>query len=511
MNKYDKINFSNGGREVIIRAQHLGISYMSGYRSIDYKSRVYNFLLRKTEGKDRRQIWPLRNINFEGYKGEILGVIGSNGSGKTTLCKLIAGIVKPDEGSIIVDGRVTALFSLAMGFNKEMTGRENIYLNGTMLGFGKKKIREFIEDIHNFSGIGEFFDQPVKFYSSGMKARLGFSVAAFTEPEILILDEALNTGDLAFSEKASIKMRELVTKAKMVVLVTHSLNYAKENCDRLIWIDKGVIREIGEPGDIVSHYEQTVKEKKHKKNKHGLVLQQIVTKKTDQTIINAQNISVSYKLGKNLFWALKNVSFKINEGEVVGIIGHNGAGKSTLCKILTNILLPDHGDLQIEGETTSLLGYGTGFNGELCGKDNVYLNGMLLGISKKTIDQYYTNIIDFSEIGGAIDKPVKQYSSGMKSRLGFSVAAFLNPDVFIIDEALSAGDMAFNQKASEKIQEMISKAKAVIVVSHSMGFIEKVCTRAIWLDKGEIIFDGPTKEVVKKYKTVTKSKLKTSL
>ncbi|MBX4145821.1 ABC transporter ATP-binding protein [Paenibacillus lautus] len=495
--------------EIVISLDNVGVSYGPDHRPDDYKSQIYNTLLRKGKNSDNESnmFWPLRNIDLVGYKGEILGIIGSNGSGKTTLCKLIAGVLQPDEGKIKVNGRVSALFSLALGFNKEMTGRENVYLNGTTLGISKKKISSFVDEIKEFSGLKKYFDQPIKNYSSGMKARLGFSVAAFIEPEILILDEALNTGDLEFSQKAAEKMKELVAKAKMVVIVTHSLKYAKTNCNRLMWIERGVIRGMGNPEEIVKLYEENVQQIKNKtkNNKKGLDIGKVETQKGEKKVIQSRNVGISYRLNREQHWALKNINLDIYEGEVVGIIGHNGAGKSTLCKLLTNILVPDQGELIIDGKTTALLGYGTGFNGQLTGKDNVYLNGMLLGIPRPKIKENYANIVEFSELGKKIDDPVKQYSNGMKSRLGFSVAAFLEPDIFIIDEALSAGDLSFNQKASGKIQEMIRMAKAVIVVSHSMGFVEKVCSRAVWLNQGQIMKDDIPKIVIKEYREYVQS------
>ncbi|OIJ11703.1 teichoic acid ABC transporter ATP-binding protein [Anaerobacillus alkalilacustris] len=490
--------------EVVIQAKNLGVSFVSGYRKDDYKSLIFNRLRNKKVEKHTK-IWPLKKLNFKAYKGEVLGIIGSNGSGKTTLCKLISGILHPDEGKLLVDGKVSALFSLGMGFNKELTGRENVYLNGMMLGIEKKRISEFIDEIHEFSGIGRFLDQPMKYYSSGMRARLGFSVAAYLEPEILILDEALNTGDKEFSMKAAVKIKELVNKAKMVIIVTHSLGFAERNCDRLMWLDKGVIREIGHPKEVIEKYRATVPERKPRKQpKLDISKTEAVIK--DQTVVKAKNVGVSFQMKKETFWALKNVSFEIKEGEVIGIIGHNGAGKSTMCRLLTKILTPEEGDLQLNGETTALLGYGTGFNSQLTGKDNIFLNGMLLGIPKQRVERDYEKIVQFSELGKVIDKPVKQYSSGMRARLGFSIAATLKPDIFIIDEALSTGDMEFQNKASEKIQEMIESAKAVIIVSHSMGFVEKVCTRAIWLNKGQVLFDGDPKEAVEQYKKYIEKK-----
>src|SRR5699024_4373206 len=154
------------------------------------------------------------------------------------------------------------------------------------------------------------------------------------------------------------------------------------------------------------------------------------------------DVGVSFDLKKGgKHWALRHLDFGIKEGEVVGIIGHNGAGKSTLCKVITHILAPDEGQIEVTGKTSSLLGYGTGFNQQLTGTDNIYLNGMLLGIPKKEINEKYDEIVEFSGIKKRINQPVKNYSSGMKSRLGFSIAAVLKPDIFIIDEALSTGDL----------------------------------------------------------------------
>src|SRR5690625_1987754 len=488
--------------EDVIVAENIGVYFDSRMNQDDYKSRLLNLFKRKSE-KDKKQprkVWPLKDISFRGHKGEILGIIGANGAGKTTLSKIITGILKHDKGTLDVNGKVTALFSFGMGFNKELTGRENVFLNGMMLGIDKQLIERYIEEIHEFSDLGTFIDQPMKYYSSGMKARLGFSVAAHLEPEILILDEALNTGDARFSKKAAEKMKELVQSAKMVIIVTHSLRYAARNCDRLMWIDKGVVKEIGDPKTIIANYRATVPAPV--KKRRSLTLNKTDTEIKDNVVVQANNVGVSFKLSSGEFWALKNINFSIYEGEVVGIIGHNGAGKSTLCKVLTKILSPDEGELDVYGETSSLLGYGTGFNPQLTGTDNIYLNAMLLGISKKVVEEKYEEIVQFSGIKKMIDKPVKNYSSGMRARLGFSIAAVLKPDVFIIDEALSTGDLAFRQRATERIQEMIDHAKAVIIVTHSMHFVEQVCTRAIWIEKGQIRFDGDAKEAVEQYREV---------
>lgn len=499
-------------REPVIICEGIGVSYKSGIRSDDFKSYIYRLLKSRQKRNSESELyyWPFRNLQLQGYRGEILGIIGSNGSGKTTLCKLISGILQPDEGSLTVEGDVTALFSLGLGFNRELTGRENVYTNAMLRGIPRKKIPGYMNQIHEFSGLGEYMDLPIKTYSSGMIARLGFSIVALTEPEILIIDEALNTGDLEFSQRAAKRMKELVSQAKMVILVTHNIGYAEKTCDRLIWIDKGEVKAEGEPAKVAKLYKESVL-KKTSPIKRKWELSKTQSKLTERIVVNAQSICVSYKNNRNVHKALNNVSFQIREGEVVGIIGHNGAGKSTLCKVITKILLPDSGVLEINGETTALLNYGIGFNQQLTGRDNILLNGLLLGIPKSKILENADQIVSFSGLGKHIDRPVKQYSAGMKSRLGFSIAATLEPDIFIIDESLSTGDMEFNQKASEKIQELIDQAKAVIIVTHSMSFVEMVCTRAIWLKRGEIQYDGDPVEAVRRYRQeVTGTKTKRS-
>ncbi|CAM4282251.1 ABC transporter ATP-binding protein [Lacicoccus alkaliphilus] len=486
------------GPNTIVDSKAVGVTFFSGNHAADFKSRIMEFF-REWKLPERKLVQPLKDITFEGHEGEILGIIGSNGAGKSTLSRIISGILQEDYGVMEVKGKVTALFSFGMGFNPELPGRENVYLNGMMLGIDKKEIDRYIDDIKEFSDLGDFFEQPMKFYSSGMKSRLGFSVAANLHPEILILDEALNTGDAKFSKKAAVKMRSLVKEAKMVILVTHSLGYAQNNCDRVMWLDGGEVREIGDPKTVIANYRATVPKRPPRK-KGKLQLRKTETEMTDNVVIRAKDVGVKYKLTTGDFWALKDVNFEVREGEVVGIIGHNGAGKSTLCKTLTKILRPDEGELELYGETSALLGYGTGFNPHLTGEDNIYLNALLLGIPKWRVDEKYDQIVEFTGLGDKVKKPVKDFSSGQKARLGFSIAANLQPDIFIVDEALSTGDLAFQQKASERIQEMMSRAKVVIIVSHSLAFIEKICTRGIWMEQGRVMYDGTAEEAVYKYK-----------
>jgi lipopolysaccharide transport system ATP-binding protein len=200
-----------------------------------------------------------------------------------------------------------------------------------------------------------------------------------------------------------------------------------------------------------------------------------------------------------LFWALKDVSFEIQPGEVVGVIGHNGAGKSTLLKILARITPPTEGRAHLRGQVAALLEVGTGFNQELTGRENIYLNGSILGMTKREIDRKLDDIVEFAGIGDYLDTPVKRYSSGMGVRLGFAVAAHLEPDILLVDEVLSVGDLAFQQKSLGKMNDVARGGRTVIFVSHNMETVQGLCPRTIWVDQGTIRMDGNSQDVIRAY------------
>src|SRR5690606_31656468 len=199
------------------------------------------------------------------------------------------------------------------------------------------------------------------------------------------------------------------------------------------------------------------------------------------------------------FWALNNVSFEVHKGEVLGIIGGNGAGKSTLLQMLSGITTPDKGKITIEGKTASILGVGAGFHPELSGKENIYLNGALLGMSKKEIESVFNDIVAFSELENFINEPVKHYSNGMYLRLAFSIYAHLDADIILIDEVLNVGDAHFSKKSIAKINELISIGKTFIVVSHEINEIKNMASRLVLLDKGKVLCDANADEVLEQY------------
>lgn len=242
--------------------------------------------------------------------------------------------------------------------------------------------------------------------------------------------------------------------------------------------------------------------------------------KANDVQISVENVSMNFRLASekvdsikeyflkkikkeisySQFYALKSVSFKVANGERIGIIGHNGAGKSTLLKVICGVMKPSSGKVIVKGEVAPLLELGAGFDQEFSGAENIYLNGAILGKQKKYLDKKFSEIVEYSELGDFINVPVKNYSSGMRARLGFSIATQIDPDILIIDEILGVGDQRFKEKSSKKMNELMDSGKTVILVSHSLSQIETMTDRVIWLDKGEIREIGDSKSVCTSYK-----------
>ncbi|MDQ0198771.1 ABC transporter ATP-binding protein [Neobacillus ginsengisoli] len=202
---------------------------------------------------------------------------------------------------------------------------------------------------------------------------------------------------------------------------------------------------------------------------------------------------------KNELWALKDINFTVNKGDRIGIIGHNGAGKSTLLKVFSRITTPTEGKIEVNGRISSLLEVGTGFHPELTGRENIYLNGSILGMSRNEIEKKFADIVEFSEIKDFLDTPVKKYSSGMYVKLAFAVAAHLDPDILIVDEVLAVGDMKFQQKCLGKMEDVSGEGRTVLYVSHNMNTVQQLCNRVIVMDHGKIIFDGNVEDGIQVY------------
>ena len=215
---------------------------------------------------------------------------------------------------------------------------------------------------------------------------------------------------------------------------------------------------------------------------------------------------VTRKLNYTEFWALRDVSFKVEKGDRVGIMGFNGAGKSTLLKVIAGVLKPTQGKAKVKGVIAPMLELGAGFDMNYSGKENIYLYGATMGFSRKFIDEKYDEIVEFSELGDFISAPLKSYSSGMKSRLGFAIATAVKPDVLILDEVLSVGDAAFKEKSEQRILDMMKDGATVLFVSHNTDRVKKICNKAIILTKGQLVAQGEVNEICDMYEEMVNSK-----
>ena len=221
-------------------------------RSRDLKETAINFL--KGKRRSFRDVWALRDVNFKIEEGEIVGFIGENGSGKSTLLKLLCGIFVPDEGKIVTHGKISALLELGVGFHPDLTGEENIFLNGSMLGFNQKEMKKKFEEIVNFSEIGDFIYSPIRTYSSGMAMRLAFSIAMCVDPDILLIDEVLAVGDEAFQKKCLKRLEKFKMAKKTIVIVSHALKLVREFCERAILLYEGQLIIDGSPEVVIDKY-----------------------------------------------------------------------------------------------------------------------------------------------------------------------------------------------------------------------------------------------------------------
>lgn len=287
-----------------------------------------------TKRKYHEEFYALKNIDLEIKKGEVVGFLGKNGAGKSTLLKIITGVLTPTTGKVEINGKISALLELGAGFNLEYTGIENIYFNGTLMGIGRSEMEKKINDIIEFADIGEFINQPVKNYSSGMFARLAFSVAINVDPEILIVDEALSVGDMAFQEKSITKMKEIIKKGTTVIFVSHSLSSVRNFCKRAVWMEKGEIKMIGDSKDICELYQEELHIEALKQIEKTKFIQKelketLIEKKDKKTIYveEAYLDKKIYKTNEDILLTLKLKYTKQTLDYGVGILIYNENGK----------------------------------------------------------------------------------------------------------------------------------------------------------------------------------------
>ena len=236
----------------MIQAENLSICYKISYDRIQS---IKEYAVQLLRGKIKyEEFWALRDVSFTVDRGEVLGIIGHNGAGKSTLLKIIAGILKPTTGSVAVQGTVVPMLELGSGFDYDLTGRENVFLNGAILGYSEAFLKEKYQEIADFSELGRFIEVPLRNYSSGMVMRLAFSIATVVNPDVLIVDEILSVGDAEFQEKSRRRMMELVGGGTTVLVVSHSLDQIREMCDRVLWLDHGTVKMLGDADTVCKAY-----------------------------------------------------------------------------------------------------------------------------------------------------------------------------------------------------------------------------------------------------------------
>ncbi|MDO4963595.1 MAG: ABC transporter ATP-binding protein [bacterium] len=240
----------------MIRVDNVSMKFDLGVEATSFKEQFIDLLSgkRKKNKKNKKDFYALSDVSFEIKKGEVVGIIGSNGAGKSTLLKVVSGVMKPTKGKVQVQGAISPMIELGAGFDANLTAKENIYLNGAILGYSKALLDEKFDEIVEFSELRDFLDVPVKNFSSGMTAKLAFSIATVVEPEILIVDEILSVGDLKFQEKSKQKMMSMIKGGTTVLYVSHSLQSIKDLCDKVIWLEHGRVVEIGDTKKICEKY-----------------------------------------------------------------------------------------------------------------------------------------------------------------------------------------------------------------------------------------------------------------
>ena len=507
------------------------------------------------------RFWALRDLDLEVPRGTVLGVMGPNGAGKSTLLSVMAGVTRPSAGTVRIDGQVASLLTLGGGFQHELTGLENIFLNGSLLGMSTREIRRKREAIVAFSQLDGFIDAPLQTYSAGMKLRLGFAIAIHTEYDILVVDEVMSVGDAVFQEKCLEKFQAFKRQGRTLILAAQGTDRLRGLADRVLLMHQGRIIADGSVDHVQERYAVLTRWLRSRQAPGAFTPEESLERDgpggartiwdeqlqlgddqiKDVRFVTAtgplvrgeadgrtgearfaRNVSKSFwvshespgllhglvprlirPLRRERFWALREVALDIPGGSTLGVIGSNGAGKTTLLGILSGITQPTDGTVTVRGKVVSLLTLGSGFHPELTGLENIFLNGSLLGMTTREIRRKLDAIVTFSQLDGFIDAPLSTYSAGMKLRLGFAIAAHTDFDILVVDEVMSVGDAAFQAKCREQLRAFKRAGKTLVIAAHNTDVFEGLVDRALLLHRGRIIADGTVDHVEERYAVLT--------
>lgn len=588
----------------------------------------------------------LDGVDLRIPSGQSIGVIGPNGAGKSTLLRLIAGVTAPTRGRVDVAGHVGAMIDLGLGFHPDLTGWENLGVTSVLLGMTPDESEALRDEIAAFSGILEALDKPLRTYSTGMKARLGFALATHVPASILVIDEVLTVGDREFQERCLARVDQLIGDGTSVIFVSHTLPLVTRVCQRAIQIRDGRVVDDGPAAEVVERYLQPTPSRFRRSPRsparwvsrspevsidpwdpitfdaeievgaHGSgpysigvdltlptyapdyvfasaintvpelerpgrwavtgtsspfpgrasVLRAVLTlvdrdrMQIDQTSVEVRvgggPMTSRTRLAISAVWtiepvpppetpadlphapadesgaavvltdvwkrfpavpdarrggrklrrpdlcveALRGVSLQLHRSSVLGVIGPNGSGKTTLLRTIARITRPERGSVEIRGHVVPLLDLGLAFQPDLTGWENLEVTARLLGMSERFAQSVLGQVQEFSGLSDdVLRSPVGRYSSGMRARLGFALAAHSNPEVLLIDELLAVGDQDFRRKAIDAVRQLRDEGSAVVLVSHELRLVEEMCDRAVRLEGGRIVDEGRSTDVVGRY------------
>lgn len=614
-----------------------------------YKSGWRGFLGTKKDPQgvpDHRS--ALNCVDLTVASGASVALIGPNGAGKSTLLKIIAGITQPTFGEVAIWGRVNPLIELGIGFHPDLTGWQNLRCSARLLGLSKSEVKESSHAIADFAGLGHAMQDPVRTYSSGMRARLGFAIATAVPCDILAVDEVLAVGDQTFRDRCFDRIGTMLEGGTTLVFVSHEMALVPRICERAVHLRAGRIVDDGPATDVVRRYLggspsryrrsdcehvrwQSFKNvARRQMPQEPLIFEaeivvdesvcdlrvsleltlpvlgeevafassmatlatrlptgrykirgvgrrcpatsvqcravatllgprglEILDVARDEFMIDGPWTDCMPHLATDPSWeittvdssmvergsfdcagsweraslaelsevrkvfhaalhdgrtrrgwprrghphvvALRSVSLKVGAGGSLGVIGGNGAGKSTALRVMAGTTFPDEGAVCVHGRIAPILGLGLGFHPELTGRQNAKLTARLMGVDRRRIAALLSEAESLSELGDALDDPVRTYSSGMEARLGLAVGLLAGADVLLIDEALAVGDEAFRREAIDVITRLRSRGTAVVLVSHDLSSIRETCDTAIQMSRGEVVDVGTVTSVLDRY------------
>ncbi|MBL8778017.1 MAG: ATP-binding cassette domain-containing protein [Acidimicrobiales bacterium] len=606
----------------------------------------------------RQEHTALHAVDLDIAPGDSVGLIGANGAGKSTLLKLLAGVIEPSEGEVRRVGSIGSMIELGLGFHLELTGRENVRGTATILGLTPDEAEAAMPAIIEFADIADAIDTPMKHYSTGMRARLGFAVAVHVPADILLIDEVLAVGDQEFQEKCVERITEMHDAGTTLLFVSHSTWLVAAVCERVVHVRKGRVVDDGPATEVIQRYlspqsveladaeqptmqfgsftlenprlgpwdelvltadvevtaetpepaigmalnwatlapevtiarvtsplpaavrrpgryrlrgrtsglpadsghaqVQVVLVDETTQRVHGrdggeiwiegpvtreqpqmateveFALEQVTGdpdadarrqralsggdgRATGPLVVECRGVEKRYHAGlrKGGFRAalpsevmpaerdgevraLDGVDLDVRRGECLGIIGPNGSGKSTILKCIAGVTAPTAGEVITRGRLVSMLELGIGFHDALTGEENLRETAGLLDLSRADLEDAMDAIVAFADIGDALRAPVKQYSSGMRTRLGFALAINARPDLLLIDEVLAVGDRAFQKQAINAVRALVEAGASAAFVSHDLELVEEICDRVVRLDAGRVVDEGPAAEVVER-------------